>query len=356
MKKITSIMLALLMLLSFAVTASAAGTATKDGLSVAITSNADAYFEEEPIAISVKVKNNNDFAVKNIAVETLIPEGLHAAKGESTTAKFNLDAGETKTICLTVYADRIPDLPVCDKDDNKGDKKPGKEEDPNCNEYNDLEGEGCLPTDECNRGDCADDECLPTDECDKDKDCDKKGECKGDGTCDEDCYCKQPCTGDSFNAVIWIAVLMFAVAGGALVLKGNKKAIKTLCVVFCLLMALAIIPVDTLAANSSIVVDRTVQVGAYDYIVKAKVTFDIGKKAPVVVAPTTEAPEIEEDIVVDFEELEEPDEYYEEAATTTVPAVEGTTSVLDAGIDMISGVVSDLEADGTLDKIIDMFK
>lgn len=369
MKKITSLMLALMMLLSFAITASAANAGTKNGLSVAIGTNADAYFEEEAVKVTITVKNNNSKAVKDITAETLLPEGLYAAKGQSTNAKFSLDAGETKVIRLEVYADRAPDLPSPGKDNHKGDKDHGKDNhkgdkapDKNANGYNDLEGDGCLPTDVCDKhNDCAGDNCLPTDECKKpEKDCDKKDKCKGDGTCPDDCYCKQPCTGDSFNAVLWIAVLMFAVAAGVLVLKGNKKAIKTMCLMFCVLMALAVIPVDTFAANDTIVVDTTVQIGYYEYVIKAKVCFNGGSSSGMGSAPATTAPVTEwEDDVTFAPELGEDDLIEEdEVMTTAAPIIEieGTTSVLDAGLDALAGAISDMTADGTVDKLIEMLK
>lgn len=338
MKKLTSLMLALLMLMSFAVTASAAQMDANGGIQVAISTDADAYFEAEPIEITVQVKNNNSFDVKNIAVETILPDGLHAAKGEDANARINLAAGEMKKICLTAYADRIPDLPSYGRPD-KNDKHHNSDK----GSCDNLESDECLPTDPCDK-DCAGDECLPTDECKKDKECDKEGTCKGDGSCDKDCYCKQPCTGDSFNAFLWIAVLMFAVAAGVLVLKGNKKAIETLCVVFCLLMALAVIPVDTLAASNSVVVDTVVQVGYYDYTIKAKVSFDLGGKTPAEVATTASAEE----------------EYFEDAGESLpvdgpAPEAEATTSVLEAGFEALSGALSGLVEDGTAEKLAALF-
>ena len=369
MKKITSFMLALLMLLSFAITASAANAGTKNGMSVTIGTNADAYFEDEVVKVTITVKNNNSKAVKDITAEALLPEGLYAAKGQSTNVKFNLDAGETKVIRLDVYADRVPDLPSCDKGPNKGDKGPNKGDkapDKNVNGYNDLEGEGCLPTEECNKhNDCAGDNCLPTDECNKDKDCNKKEEkCKGDGTCPDDCYCKQPCTGDSFNAFLWIAVLMFAVVAGVLVLKGNKKAIKTMCLMFCVLMALAVIPVDTFAANDTIVVDTTVQIGYYEYVIKAKVSFNGGSSSGMGSAPATTVPATEWEDDMEFApdlgdgDFIEEDEVMTTAAPTQAPVIEieGTTSVLDAGLNALAGAISEMTADGTVDKIIEIFK
>ncbi len=365
MKKITSLMLALIMILSFAVTASAANTGAKNGLSVAISTNADAYFEEEAVKVTITVKNNSGKAIKDITAETLLPEGLYASKGQSTNAKFSLAAGETKTIRLEVYADRAPDLPSCDKGDkgpHKGDKGPDKGDkkpDKNANDYNDLEGDGCLPTEECKKhNDCAGDDCLPTDECNKDKDCNKKEDtCKGDGTCPDDCYCKQPCTGDSFNAFLWVAVLMFAVAAGVLVLKGNKKAIKTMCLMFCVLMALAVIPVGASAANDVIVVDTTVQIGYYEYIIKAKVSFNGGSSNGVGSAPETTAPATEwEDDVTFVPDLGEGDFIEEDVATTAPVVVETTASPLDAGLDAIAGAISDMTEDGTVDKLIALFK
>lgn len=380
MKKITSLMLALMMLLSFAVTAHAADTATKNGISATIATNVDAYFEDEAVTVTITVKNNNSNAVKDVAVETLLPAYLRAGKGQNTNSKFNLAAGETKTIRLEVFADRPSDLPPYGYEGHRGNKAPDK----NANEYNDLEGDGCLPTEECKKhNDCAGDECLPTDECNKDKECDKKKDtCKGDGTCPEDCYCNQPDTGDGFNAFLWIAVLMFAVAAGVLVLKGNKKAIKTMCLAFCVLMVLAVVPVDTFAANDAIVVDKTIQIGYYEYTIKAKVSFNGGSSngvgdAPVTMAPTTAAPA--EDWEEDLTFAPDLDEEFEEDYTvpvdgprpavtapveTTAPLttqapdfeVETTASMLDSGLSAFADVISGMTEDGTVDKFIEMLK
>lgn len=350
MKKIASLFLAVLMVLSFAVTASAANEASRDGLQAVILTDDEAYFLDEVVIVSVKVKNNNSFAVKNVSVETLLPDGIVAKNGANQSARFSLKAGETKTVTLPVCAEAIPDLPAC----NRGDK------DNKHDDCYDLSGDDCLPTDACSKNDCAGDECMPTDECDKNKhhnkDCDKndcagddcmptdecdkkKGSCKGDGTCDDNCYCKQPCTGDSFNAFLWVVILMFAVAIGVLVLKGNKKAIKMMSLVFCLLMILAVVPANTLAANATFTVDKLITIDDTDYIIAARIAY------------TIEGADLEDVTVVEEDVTCAP------TAAPETPADENTsaTSVLKAGFDALAGTFSDLESDGTLDKLFDMF-
>ena len=50
--------------------------ATQDGLEVILTTDKAEYTANKDIQVSINVKNNNSYKVKDVSIEALIPEGL----------------------------------------------------------------------------------------------------------------------------------------------------------------------------------------------------------------------------------------------------------------------------------------
>ena len=67
----------LLVVLPFGV--SAAGTDARDGLEVSLLTDQGAYAAGEEIGLAVTVTNTNAYAVDNIRVEALLPQGYEVA-------------------------------------------------------------------------------------------------------------------------------------------------------------------------------------------------------------------------------------------------------------------------------------
>lgn len=75
---------------------------SQDGLEVNLTADKETYDSEESVLVTFTVKNTNDFAMKNVALETLIPQGYEIVKTENATVKVEtLEAGETITLQIT---------------------------------------------------------------------------------------------------------------------------------------------------------------------------------------------------------------------------------------------------------------
>ena len=104
MKKFTkrsfSLLLAMLLLLALPFGVSAAGAEAKDGLEVTLLTDQGAYTAQEDIELAVSVKNTNAYAVENIQVEALLPQG-YVLSAEAPAA-LNLAAGESGTATMLV--------------------------------------------------------------------------------------------------------------------------------------------------------------------------------------------------------------------------------------------------------------
>lgn len=99
---IVSLVLALCMLISVPLGASAAETASKDGIDVTITTSKDTYKPDDTIRVSIKIKNNNDFSVSGINVSTLLPEDFVFEDEADAQKTIDLEDGEMRILSAKV--------------------------------------------------------------------------------------------------------------------------------------------------------------------------------------------------------------------------------------------------------------
>lgn len=113
MKKITKslavLLVAVIALLSFSITAGATEVSnTQDGLVASITSEKDSYKANEDIELTFKVTNTNDFAVENVSLEAIIPDGLTLKNNADTTVNtVSLGSGESLELSLALVEDTV---------------------------------------------------------------------------------------------------------------------------------------------------------------------------------------------------------------------------------------------------------
>lgn len=104
-------------LYSFSITAGATEVSnTQDGLVASITSEKDSYKSNEDIELTFKVTNTNDFAVENLSLEAIIPDGLTLKNNADTTAStVSLGSGESLELTLTaVKESSVITVPIGD--------------------------------------------------------------------------------------------------------------------------------------------------------------------------------------------------------------------------------------------------
>ena len=101
-KRKIGVFVAAVMAFTMSITAQAESI-TKDGLTTEIIADNNYYESNETAEIVVKVTNNNDFAVKNVSAESIIPEGLEIVDSSGQSfSNVDLDAGETQKFTLQV--------------------------------------------------------------------------------------------------------------------------------------------------------------------------------------------------------------------------------------------------------------
>ena len=85
----------LIILFSFSITA-LAQTTTQDGLQVNLTTDKQSYSLNEDIQITISVTNTNDFTVKDVSIEALLPDKfeLKDSNDETSTKAIDLKSGE----------------------------------------------------------------------------------------------------------------------------------------------------------------------------------------------------------------------------------------------------------------------
>lgn len=106
MKKIKNTIAVMLAMVSimfcFSVTALAADN-TQDGLTARITSDEGAYSIYDDIKLNFKVTNSNSYAVNNVSLEALLPDGI-VMKNKQDTKKTVNSLGAGESISLDVVA------------------------------------------------------------------------------------------------------------------------------------------------------------------------------------------------------------------------------------------------------------
>ncbi|MGN0967178.1 MAG: hypothetical protein ACI4OP_06325, partial [Candidatus Coprovivens sp.] len=77
-------------------TTSKSVTEKQNGLEATLNFNKQEYEANENVEVTLNVKNNNSYAVKNIKTEIILPSTMKISTGSLTQEAFSLNAGESK--------------------------------------------------------------------------------------------------------------------------------------------------------------------------------------------------------------------------------------------------------------------
>lgn len=125
-KSFAVLLVAAIALFSISIPASAAeAESTQHGLTASITSEKDSYKANEEIGLTFKVTNTNDFAVENVSLEAIIPDGLTLKNKDDTNINtVSLASGESLEFTLTaVKESSVITVPVGDTTTTQTDTK-----------------------------------------------------------------------------------------------------------------------------------------------------------------------------------------------------------------------------------------
>lgn len=86
-----------------------AASQTNEGLTAEIIADSNYYDSDETAEILLKVTNHNDFAVSNVSIESVLPDGLKLVDTEESSGDVDsLAAGETLKLSVKVAKDAAP--------------------------------------------------------------------------------------------------------------------------------------------------------------------------------------------------------------------------------------------------------
>lgn len=113
-QKIISAMLVVVIMLSFSIVTCFAATITDGGVEVTLLTDQERYNVDDSIEIMLRVKNNRDYAVKNVSLETILPEVYELAEGyqNSDTAIEELGVGQSTQLVVVCTQQIQPTQPV----------------------------------------------------------------------------------------------------------------------------------------------------------------------------------------------------------------------------------------------------
>lgn len=110
MKRIKKLLVILVVVLSFVMLSPQvfATTVTKDDVSVTLTTDKKDYTAEDPIAVTLKLTNKTNKAIKHVLLENIIPEGYALSQNYVSTKQLDV-LGPDKTVTLkNIYVIPVP--------------------------------------------------------------------------------------------------------------------------------------------------------------------------------------------------------------------------------------------------------
>lgn len=97
-------------------------TVSQDGLEVVLTTNKENYEINEPIEVTVTIKNTNNYEVLNISIENILPDGYELYEDETSVKQIDvLESGETIDL-VTKFVPKRTDEDKPSKGNDEGNK------------------------------------------------------------------------------------------------------------------------------------------------------------------------------------------------------------------------------------------
>lgn len=284
-KKIIAVFLSVLLLIScLTATVFAAETNTQDGLTAVIQTDKENYSVNEEIHITVTVTNNNSFEVKNISIESFLPDTLTLKDGDLKSKTVDLQTGETLTLACVAILEKEEQS----SSENETSESTTEETTTEITETTETATETTEPiTDETSTtpdtttSETEPDDILPIEPSTNESNPDATTE-----SVSQENNPTSPDTGDNspFVKVLIALIIAMAIIAAYIIItkKNNKKATKVISLVLCGAIAVSsfatigFIKVGAEESNTqNFTVDKTIMVDGEIYTLSANVNYNI---------------------------------------------------------------------------------
>lgn len=219
LKKLVTLVVAFVLCTNMLVLPVSAETSTQDGLTVSLTTDKSEYKQNEKITVNFSVKNENDFAVNNVFMNTSAPDGYKLDESLNATKEIDiLNAGETAEIEAIFVTKNIVD-----------------------NSNNDTAGSSKEKSD--------------------DSEAELVGVYKVNDESKESLSTSPMDTGDNSSAILWMIILVLATI--VLIILGivkRNKSKKILSLFLCVVLSATSIPISDIDVNAAGKIQKNISV------------------------------------------------------------------------------------------------
>lgn len=275
MKKITAIILTLLTVVAFAITAHAAEI-TQDGIEIGLVTDKAEYSADESITATVIVTNTNDFAVTDVSLQSIAPEGYQIASGSEALKQIEaLNAKESVVLTVTYTPNPI----LVTETDNTDHNTPGTETDNSDRNTSDTDADN---TNQNVPDDSENNDSSPSAPDNSNADQGDRNDTPSGGGTIQDNSASSPQTGDSTNIMLYIVLMSVSGIGiVATLLIGKKKRKALLSIMLCALMigsyvsAMSAYGAESDSTARSAEISAVIKVDNKDITISAKVNYTL---------------------------------------------------------------------------------
>ncbi len=255
-----------------------AAESTRDGIEVSFITDKAAYSSDETITATLTVTNTNNYAVTNVSLENLIPNGYRIDPNSENVKQVDILNGN-ESVTLTIAF--IPDIASAADDTSATET----------NENNQNA-----------QGDTKNDSSVPTSEKENTRPAGSNSTSLGGDTA-QNVVVSSPQTGDNTNIMFCILLITLSGIGViAALLLGKKKRKALLSIMLCIAMvgsSICVMPAYALESDSvtkSVEISTTVKVADKDITLSAKVSYTLpGSDTP---TPTPTPVPVEDDFAL----------------------------------------------------------
>lgn len=270
-KRILALLLIMILCIGMRAIPVFAASSSQDGLEVTLTTDKELYSQGKPIVATLTVMNKNKVAVSNVSLENMIPKGYKLVDGSKATKQVeSLSAGETVTLTVTYIVDGSNSSDIgSDNSNNNSGSETGSTTGYNDRNNNSNTSNSSRSNDTIDFRNRSDGSNFNT--------------TSNRNTSSQNIRklsTSSPKTGNDFNVVFWVILLVLSIIGIVTFIVYNKKKGKKmlslfLCVaMFGTLISLSSIYVYATAQQRSISVSHSINVGLNKVVLNALVVYD----------------------------------------------------------------------------------
>lgn len=249
-RKLITFVITIIMIIGFTNNSVYAMTTTQDGLEISLTTDKEEYVQGDKIVATLTIINTNNFPVKNITIDQLMPSGYKLSDDALVTKHIDLlEAGKSITLSITYISD-----------DNLKENNGSEDKD-------------------TSEGDNAINGNTNIDDSDTNGDTTIEDSSRNDNENSENSEVISPLTGDTINVIVPMVLLLFSgICVIVCLFRKNKKVKRILSIFLCITIISTLVPMNNVQALADTIktcnIATIVKIDGSEVRIEAKLEYD----------------------------------------------------------------------------------